>query len=80
MIWGDSITFDLSVIGGDGSFYLTKELKQPGEGKYEGDGFFRETSDTQFTFDVGGIQPGTYRMRVQVMNTATDKPVKSASV
>jgi len=80
VIWGDSITFDLSIIGGDGSFYLTKELKRPGEGKYEGDGFFRETSDTQFTFDVGGIQPGTYRMRVRVMNAATDKPVKSVSV
>ena len=33
-----------------------------------------------FDFDIGGMLPGTYRMRVQVINAETDKPVKSNSV
>ncbi len=79
VVWGDTITFTMSFTGGDGSFYFSKELKNPGEG-FSGNDYFRPSTTNSFDFDVGGMMPGTYRMRVQVINTETDKPVKSNSV
>jgi len=80
VIWGGTINFNLTFTGGDGSFYFTKQLKRPGETAYKGNGFYRATTATQFSFDVGGMLPGTYRMRVLAKNALTDKPVKSVSV
>ena len=77
--WGESITFTMSFTGGDGSFYFSRELKNPGEG-FMGNDYFRQSSTNSFEFDVGGMMPGTYRMRVRAINAETDKPVKSNSV
>ena len=79
VIWGDTITFNLSYTGGDGSYYLMQELKNPGE-EFSGNDYFRPKTANGFDFNVGGMMPGTYRMRVQVINGARDKPVKSNSV
>ena len=77
--WGETITFTMSFSGGDGSFYFAQELKNPGEG-FSGNDYFRPSTTNSFDFKVGGMEPGTYRMRVQAINAATDKPVKSNSV
>ena len=77
--WGETITFTMSLTGGDGSFYFSRELKNPGEG-FSGNDYFRPATTNSFDFDVGGMMPGTYRMRVQAINTETDKPVNSNSV
>jgi hypothetical protein len=77
--WGESITFAMSFTGGDGSFYFSRELKTPGEG-FTGNDYFRPSTNNSFDFDVGGMMPGTYRMRIQAINTETDKPIKSNSV
>jgi hypothetical protein len=79
VVWGETITFNLSFTGGDGTYYLAKELKNPGE-EFSGNEYFRAMSTDSFDFYVGGMLPGTYRMRVQAINHELDKPVKSNSV
>jgi hypothetical protein len=79
VVWGETITFNLSFTGGDGSYYLMQELKNPGE-EFSGNEYFWSMSTTSFDFDVDGMMPGTYRMRVQVINGEKDRPVKSNSV
>jgi hypothetical protein len=79
VVWGETITFNLSFSGGDGSYYLSKEVKNPGE-PFVGNEYFRPMTGNSFDFDVGGMLPGTYRYRVQAINDALDKPVKSNSV
>jgi hypothetical protein len=56
-----------------------KELTNPGE-EFSGNEYFRSMSTSSFDFYVGGMMPGTYRMRVQAINHELDKPVKSNSV
>ena len=45
-----------------------------------GNEYFRPMTGNSFEFDVGGMQPGIYRYRVQAINDALDKPVKSNSL
>ena len=79
VVWGDTVVFDMALTGGDGSYYMTEELKQPG-GDFVGNGIYHAKTGSQFSWEVGGKQPGVYRIRVKVKNALSDKAVKSASV
>jgi hypothetical protein len=58
---------------------MAQDIKEPDQGFVGGELFYPK-SHNSFDFNVGGMMPGTYRMRVQAMSSLTDKPVKSNSV
>ena len=77
-IWGDPITLDTVITGGDGdNYYYALDIKQPGQDFVIDPWFESHPFGSPIVWSVPSLQPGSYRIRIRVIDELTDKPVAS---